>query len=93
MSQPSLARLHDAHKHFGKIAALDGFSFEVNRGELVSQFLPRISASGADRRPGFLATDSICRRFRCKPALPTRVHVRFARLFQGCGASADGAAQ
>ena len=36
MSQPSLARLHEAHKHFGKIAALDGFSFEVNRGELVS---------------------------------------------------------
>jgi len=40
MSQPSLARLHDAHKHFGKIAALDGFSFEVNRGELVALLGP-----------------------------------------------------
>ena len=36
MSQPSLARLQEAHKKFGSIAALDGFSFEVNRGELVS---------------------------------------------------------
>src|SRR5678816_3167672 len=40
MSQPSLARLQEAHKKFGSIAALDGFSFEVNRGELVSLLAP-----------------------------------------------------
>jgi ABC-2 type transport system ATP-binding protein len=40
MSRPSLARLFDAHKHFGNIAALDGFSFEVNRGELVALLGP-----------------------------------------------------
>ena len=40
MPQPSLARLHDAHKKFGNVDALGGFSFEVNRGELVALLGP-----------------------------------------------------
>ena len=40
MSQASLARLDDAHKKFGQIAALDGFSLAVNRGELLALLGP-----------------------------------------------------
>jgi ABC-2 type transport system ATP-binding protein len=40
MSQPALARLEDAHKRFGKIAALDGLDLEVNRGEMLALLGP-----------------------------------------------------
>ena len=40
MSQASLARLDDTHKKFGQIAALDGFSLSVNRGELLALLGP-----------------------------------------------------
>lgn len=40
MSQAPLARLDDAHKRFGQIAALDGFSLAVNRGELLALLGP-----------------------------------------------------
>ena len=39
MSQ-SLARLSGAHKHFGKITALDGLDLAVNRGELLAVLGP-----------------------------------------------------
>jgi ABC-2 type transport system ATP-binding protein len=35
-AQTSLARLEGAHKHFGKIAALDGLDLEIKRGELLA---------------------------------------------------------
>jgi ABC-2 type transport system ATP-binding protein len=40
MSHTSLARLTGAHKHFGKIAALDGLDLAVNRGELLALLGP-----------------------------------------------------
>ena len=40
MSQTSLARLAGAHKHYGKIAALDGLDLAVNRGELLALLGP-----------------------------------------------------
>jgi ABC-2 type transport system ATP-binding protein len=40
MSQTTLARLADAHKHFGKVAALDGLDLAVNRGELLALLGP-----------------------------------------------------
>jgi len=40
MSQSTLARLDDAHKRFGKIAALDGLNLAVNRGELLALLGP-----------------------------------------------------
>jgi ABC-type multidrug transport system ATPase subunit len=35
-AQASLARLHGAHKNFGKVAALAGLDLEVKRGELLA---------------------------------------------------------
>jgi ABC-2 type transport system ATP-binding protein len=40
MSQTSLASLNGVHKHFGKIAALDGLDLVVNRGELLALLGP-----------------------------------------------------
>jgi ABC-2 type transport system ATP-binding protein len=40
MARSPLARLTGAHKHFGKIAALDGLDLEVNRGELLALLGP-----------------------------------------------------
>jgi ABC-2 type transport system ATP-binding protein len=40
MSQTTLARLDDAHKRFGKIAALDGLNLAVKRGELLALLGP-----------------------------------------------------
>jgi ABC-2 type transport system ATP-binding protein len=36
----TLARLEDAHKRFGKIAALDGLNLQVNRGEMLALLGP-----------------------------------------------------
>jgi ABC-2 type transport system ATP-binding protein len=40
MSQQPLARLTDAHKRFGTIAALDGLNLAVNRGEMLALLGP-----------------------------------------------------
>jgi len=40
MSSIPLARLENAHKQFGKIAALDGLNLAVNRGELLALLGP-----------------------------------------------------
>jgi ABC-2 type transport system ATP-binding protein len=40
MSNIPLAQLQDAHKRFGKIAALDGLSLAVNRGEMLALLGP-----------------------------------------------------
>lgn len=40
MSQQPLAQLTGAHKHFGKVAALDGLDLAVNRGEMLALLGP-----------------------------------------------------